>query len=253
MSLLLSGDLRLAKSYTPYPLLLSGVVAWWDADDASTFTFSSGTVVEEWRSRVGSYALIQANPANRPSRSGAVNGKSTVVFDGSNDSLSVANFDLTAGGQAFSLWAVVTAASGTDQAVVEHTTNFNNNAGAFLFARNAAGNSPGLGKRGSTAYATFENTTSVTTPAAIIVGTHDGTLATNETTLWVNGNANGARFVNSNTNSSNLNSTLFVGARAGTSLFLNGQIAELGITTNAMTDSDRLLLQQYLAAKWGTP
>ena len=243
----------ITPSYTPYPSLLSGVVAWWDADDASTFTFSSGTVVQEWRSRVGSYTLTQATTANRPTRSGSVNGKASVVFDGTNDSLSVANFDMTPGGQKLSIWAVFSATGGSNQIVAEHSANYNLNTGAFLFIRTTL-NQASLGKsQAGPLYTTFENSTLVTTTPVAAVGTHDGTLTTNETIAYVNGSSIGTRGLNDNTNANNRNDTLFVGARGGTSLFLNGQIAELGFTTNAMTDSDRLLLQQYLAAKWGTP
>jgi hypothetical protein len=179
-----------------------------------------------------------------------------VVFDGTNDSLSAPNFNLTAGGQKLSAWAVLSAASGADYMVAEHSTNFNLNFGAFNLFR-AASNQISFAKKGSdgagVSYSTFENSTLITTTPATTVATHDGALSTNETIAYVNGSSIGAPGVNDNTNVSNRNDTLFVGARAGTSFFLNGQICELGFTTNVMTDSDRLLLQQYLAAKWGTP
>lgn len=247
------GKVVLAKDYTPYPLLLPGVVAWWDAANASTFTFSSGNVVENWSSVVGSYTLSQATPANRPTRSGTINGKASVVFDGTSDSLSVASFNLSGGGQKLSMWAVFSATAGSNQIVAEHSANYNLTSGAFVLIRTTS-NQASFGKsQTGPLYSTFENSTSITTTPAATVSTHDGALSTNETIVYVNGSSIGVRGVNDNTNANNINDTLFVGARGGTSLFLNGQIAELGFTTNVMTDSDRLLLQQYLAAKWGTP
>ena len=245
--------LVLAKDYTPFPSLLSGVVAWWDASDASTFTYSSGTSVSAWNSIVGSYSLTQGTALNQPSRSGTVNGLSSVVFDGSNDSLSVANFDLTPGGQAFSVWAVLTATSGANRVIAEQSTDFNNVAGAFLLIRSSV-NKVDLNKRGAGVgdYSGFTSDGTLTTTAKAIVASHNGALSTDETELRLNASTAGTRPFNNNTNSNNVINTLFVGARAGTSLYLNGQICELGFTTTVLTAAEVQGLERYLIDKWGT-
>jgi hypothetical protein len=235
------------------PLDLPGLVGWWDADDASTFTYSSGTFISQWDDKSGKgYHLVQSTGANQPDRSGTINGRSSVVFDGSNDSFSVTNFDMT-GGQQFSVAAVFTAASGSDRVIAEHTADLNNTSGAWLFFR-VGNNTVELAKRGQTAllYAAFATTGTVTTAAKTFVGTHDGTLSTNETSGWLDGSGAGSPVINANTNANNVSATLFVGARGGTSLFLNGQIAELIITTSVLTTGERETLQTYLKDKWGT-
>lgn len=232
--------------------IISNTVAWWDASDASSFTFSSGNVVQDWRSRIGSYTLTQATSANRPSRSGTVNGLPSVVFDGTNDGLSVANFDLTPGGQKFSTWIVFSAASGGTMSLAEHTTNFNNTSGAFSCYREPS-NVISLNKvQGSgSLYSTFETTGTITTVPKAFLGFHDGTLSANETSGRLNASTAGTRALNQNTNANNINATLYVGARAGTSLFLNGQICELGFTTSIMNDGEISFLESYLSRKWG--
>jgi hypothetical protein len=232
--------------------LISNVVAWWDASDASSFTFSSGNVVQDWRSRIGSYTLTQATSANRPTRSGTVNGLPSVVFDGTNDGLSVANFDLTPGGQKFSMWAVVSAASGSSMALAEHTTNFNNTSGAFSCFRESS-NVVSLNKvqGAGNFYSTFQTTGTITTTPKAFLGFHDGTLSTDETSGRLNALTAGTRPLNQNTNANNVNATLYVGARAGTSAFLNGQICELGFTTSVMSNSEISFLESYLSSKWG--
>jgi hypothetical protein len=236
--------------------VISNTVAWWDASDASSFTYSSGTVVQDWRSRVGNYTLTQATSANRPSRSGTVNGLSTVVFDGTNDNLSVANFDITPGGQKFSIWSVFSATSGGNQVIAEHSANYNDNAGAFLLFRTTS-NLASIGKRGTTGagtesnYAIFETSGTIATTPKAIIATHDGTLATDESSGRLNSSSSGARSINGNTSNSNINSTLFVGARNNTNLFLNGQICELGITTSVLSANEISLLESYLSSKWG--
>lgn len=237
-----------AADWTPANL---STVAWWDASDASSFTFSSGTVVQDWRSMSGSYTLTQVTSANRPSRSGTVNGLSTVVFDGSNDGLSVDSFDLTSGGQKFSVWVVFSATANNTVILAEQTTNYNNTAGAFVFVRESD-NKVNLVKKGTgVEYAQFATTGTVTTTPKAFVGTHDGTLSTNETSGRLNGDTGGTRPNNANTNSNNVSATLYVGSRANSSLFINGQICELGITATILTNTEITDLEAYLSQKWG--
>jgi hypothetical protein len=74
-----------ASGFTPRNL--SGLVAWFDADDLSTFTLS-GTAVSEWRDKSGNgYSVAQTDSNNRPARTGTVRGRATVDFDGTNDFL----------------------------------------------------------------------------------------------------------------------------------------------------------------------
>jgi hypothetical protein len=231
------------------PLGILSLAAWWDASDDDSFTYSSGTVVQDWRSRIGNYTLTQATSANRPERSGTVNGLPTVVFDGTNDSLSVANFDMRPGGQKFSVWAVFSCVSGGGRIVAEHSSNYVGTNGAFAVVRQDT-DLVGIGKFGSASYATFDSTDTVTTSPKAFLAFHDGALATNESSGRLNGSTAGTRVFNQNTNANNINATLFVGARNGSSLFVNGQICELGITTSILTATEITKLEAYLSSKW---
>jgi hypothetical protein len=235
------------------PLDLPSLAGWWDADDASTFTYSSGTLVSQWDDRSGNgYHLVQSTGASQPSRSGTINSRSSVVFDGSNDFFTVANFDMT-GGQKFSVAVVATAATGNFRIFMEHGAA--STTGGFAFYRESSpGATPGvtLGKTGSGVSTFYTNSRSlVSSPPRIAVGTHDGTLSTNENTVWVDGVAVGTRPVNQNTNSNGINATLYVGARGGTSLFQSGDIAEMVVTKAVLTTTERQDLETYLANKWG--
>jgi len=70
---------------------------WLDADDASTFTFSSGVVVSQWADKSGnSRNASQATVANQPTRqTGVVNGKAVVRFDATNDILNYTEYALS--------------------------------------------------------------------------------------------------------------------------------------------------------------
>jgi hypothetical protein len=66
----------------PPQIPTAGLTGWYDADDASTFTFSSGTLVAQWRDKSGlGRHFAQSAVALQPSRSGVQNGRATVVFD----------------------------------------------------------------------------------------------------------------------------------------------------------------------------
>jgi hypothetical protein len=78
------------------PKSISGLVAWFDADDTSTFTLS-GTAVSEWRDKSGNgYAVSQPTGNNQPARTGTLRGRATVGFDGTNDVLFADNTGLSA-------------------------------------------------------------------------------------------------------------------------------------------------------------
>jgi hypothetical protein len=222
---------------------------WLDAADASTVTFSSGVTVSNWASKSGGYVLTQSDNAKRPARSGTVNGLATVVFDGG-DGMSVVNFNLSSAGQQASFFAVFTASSGGDQFILEHTSDTNTNSGAFNVSRTSA-NQVGLTRQASNQYATFETSGTLTTSPKVYVGTMDGTLSTNENTGFLDGDGSGARFSNQNTNANFLNAALFLGSRNNASLFLNGQICEVGIIPSLLSTLNRQKIEGYLAHKWG--
>lgn len=67
---------------------ISGYELWLDSSDASSFTYSSGSVISRWTDRsANAYFFEPAATTNAPTRTGTQNSKSTVVFDGTNDFL----------------------------------------------------------------------------------------------------------------------------------------------------------------------
>lgn len=67
---------------------IAGYELWLDSSDASTFTYSSGSVISRWTDKsANAYQFEPATTTNAPGRTGTQNSKSTVVFDGTNDFL----------------------------------------------------------------------------------------------------------------------------------------------------------------------
>jgi hypothetical protein len=66
---IVAGTLSLGEIVFVNPASISNLYLWLDADDASTFTYSSGTVVSQWNDKsANGYNATQATVANQPSR-----------------------------------------------------------------------------------------------------------------------------------------------------------------------------------------
>lgn len=61
-----------------------GLVGWYDADLAASFTYSAGTVVASWADKSSTAAVLGVWQGGGPNRNGTQNGRTTVVFDGVN-------------------------------------------------------------------------------------------------------------------------------------------------------------------------
>jgi Fibronectin type III domain len=65
------------------PDRIESCFGWWDASDVSTFTFSTGAEVVQWRDKTSAaHHLTAPSTGDRPDRIGTINGLSTVTFDG---------------------------------------------------------------------------------------------------------------------------------------------------------------------------
>lgn len=245
MSGLVIDPYRFAATWTPADL---SPYLWLDA---SQETYGDGDAVSTWTNRGSGANNATAGAGTEPTfKTGIMNGQPVVRFDGSNDFMSVASYApaSTTAGQ-MSVWVVMTATSGSDYAIAELTSNYNG-ANAFGLFRLAADNVT-FSNRGSS-YSTFVTTGTVTTTPSVYVGTMDRSLSTNEVTGYLNSTtASGTRPQNANLSGDMSTNTLYLGARAGSSLRLAGDIAEIGFVKSVLSASDITSLTSYLGAKYG--
>jgi hypothetical protein len=76
---LIPGIIASSMQGTPAPI--AGYALWLDASDATTFTFSSGTRVSEWRDKsANAYHMTQATGAYQPDRNATQNSLSAVTM-----------------------------------------------------------------------------------------------------------------------------------------------------------------------------
>ena len=73
----------LKNKWMPWtPATVPNIQGWWDADDASTFTYSSGVFVSQWNDKSGNgFHAVQPVVAQQPTRVvNSINGKAGVQF-----------------------------------------------------------------------------------------------------------------------------------------------------------------------------
>lgn len=261
-----------APAFDPIQLFIPGLRgAWWDVSDTGTL-FQSGTrsspgaAVTADGDPVGlvldksgnGYDLVQATSTKRPlyRTSG---GLSWLEFDGVDDFLSVASFDLSAYAQvAFCLAFTPTSAS--TMVVSELGPDVNSTAGTFyLAAANdiAAGQisfaingSSGADGVETTATTYGSGVTSVFSTQAFDLSSASATArmpirrngASEATTLTTDTGAAGTTFSAQ---------TLYVGARAGTSLFFKGKWFGQFIRGRGLESSEISSLDSWMLVKAG--
>jgi len=228
------------KSYptTDLPVKI-GLGLWLDASDDSTFSYSSGTSVSQWRDKSGNnFHATQALSANQPSRNTTQNSRKTVTFDGTNDTVTIPNFVCNSEISIF-----VVSNCGTTL-LIEHSTDTNNNQGFYFY-----GGGTGM------IYIT-RSTGSIISNTNWLSGGYNIASAVNSTGLDLLTYKNGTQQTiisdgRSSLTNSFVTNTLFIGSRGANSLWSSGPIAEIIIYNRKVSDTERNLIHTYLGQKWG--
>ena len=228
------------KSYPTDLPVKNGLALWLDAADDSTFSYSSGTLVSQWRDKSGSnFHASQATVGSQPSRSTFQNSRKTVNFDGTNDTVTIPSFVSNSEMSIF-----VVSNCGTSMFIEQSIdTNFYDG-----FAISGIGTAMFIIRRSSITSYTFNTNW--------LSGGYSVASAVNSTGLDLLTYKNGTQQTiisdgrNSITNSYATN-TLYIGSRAASSLWSSGPIAEIIIYNRKVTDTERNSIHTYLGQKWG--
>jgi hypothetical protein len=228
------------KSYPTTDLpVKGGLLLWLDASDDTTFSYSSGTVVSQWRDKSGNnFHATQALSANQPSRSTTQNSRKTVNFDGTNDTVTIPNFVCNSEISIF-----VVSNCGTTL-LIEHSTDTNSNQGFYFY-----GGGNGM------IYIT-RSTGSIISNTNWLSGGYSIASAVNSTGLDLLTYKNGTQQTiitdgRSSLTNSFVTNTLYIGSRGANSLWSSGPIAEIIIYNRKVSNAERNLIHTYLGQKWG--
>ena len=239
--LLMCLDASNNKSYPTDLPVKNGLALWLDAADDTTFSYSSGTLVSQWRDKSGSnFHASQATVGSQPSRSTFQNSRKTVNFDGTNDTVTIPSFVSNSEMSIF-----VVSNCGTSL-LIEHSTDVASSATGFYIY--GGGNGMFLIRRNSTYYylsltnwlaGGYSIASGVNSTGLDLLTYKDGT----QQTPTFDGR--------SSLSNSYATNTLYIGSRGANSLWSTGPIAEIIIYNRKVTDTERKQIHTYLGQKWG--
>lgn len=214
------------------PTDVSNLAGWWDADDASTFTFATGSVISQWNDKSGNNRhFSQATSTKRPSRvMSAQNGLAVVRFDGTSDVLKTTSFNLS---QPFSIimaGKITTPGFLDDRAIIcDSTSGFD----IYMDDSNSVRVYAGQDK-----YA-FEFGNGIHTYSFTV----NGSLSS-----WLDGSGGSSVYVDVNGISGGLSIS-----NETYSEFFDEDIYELMLYSKVLNTAERQAAELYLKNKWATP
>jgi hypothetical protein len=255
-SLVMCLDASQNKSYPTDLPVKGGLLLWLDASDDSTFSYSSGTEVSQWRDKSGNnFHANQATVGNQPSRNTVVNSRKSVNFSSANaDRLRVNS------GMVFtnSVTAIVFIKPGTQNFayadILDQDHAMDGYNGWVIQRNNTA--SQWLVWLANEANTTWLNTNAVSyadnTPQIVTLRKGSSTL-----TLSSNGTSSGDVAVSDQQIRQANYFGLNIGTwRAGNELYAssrhyNGEICEIVVYNRALSLTELKQVHTYLGQKWG--
>ena len=230
------------------PTQISGCALWLDATDNTSFTFSSGSNISQWRDKTSN--VYVGTGVNSPTLvSGSLNGYASVNFNGTTQYINFGNI-VNIGTSQIYIFAVSQHNSTASGAVVGKTS-FRGNPGRWAITRDttAGGMTTLIDPNGAGTAPTFADSS---TSARILTGYWDRS----NVFIFENGTQRATAALSSSANLSNTD-PLYVGAYPNntgtgpqTGLFLNGRIGEVIVYLGSLTASQRQDVEGYLALKW---
>lgn len=241
---------------TPFsPTDISGLVGWYDLSDASTLFTDTGrtsAVTADGdlikgvtdKSGTGHHMSEATNPPTY--KTGIVNSLPVGRFDGTNDLLTSSALGIT--GTAATFFAVTKKLSAVTGCIMEMGNA--DSGGLELYWHNS-----GLAvayRTGNVGTAEVDIATGLAS-FTIVTVEYDATLASGETSLWLNGDSTGTSHGGGDANNTSAFSSLplYLAAHAGVVDFGNFDIASALVYDSALDSTNRSRVQSYLGARFG--
>lgn len=217
---------------------------WLDASDSTTFTFTTGSVISQWRDKSGNNNHAGANGANATPTRGLYNSRNAALFvRSSTQSLSCGSMSSLEGIPEITVICVGYTTADNSIFVAKHAggtggswyvARMTSTTGRWMTINNSASrvDQAFSATLGSLSIVSTQYQSSISTQSTYVTGTSTGT-ASQTGLLQSAGQA------------------LLIGNYAGNDWALNGAIHEILIYTRALTLKELKLIHTYLGLKWG--
>jgi hypothetical protein len=216
-------------------------VGWWDASDASSIT-QSGGLVSQWNDKSGQNNHATASGTARPTATASgLNGLQVLTFDGADDSMQI-----TGTARTNETWFVVGRANVVPGAVKTNSFLMDASSGFGLTAVTKGDGGTGSIEITLGGFVTGTTRASVSIPTNTPVGP--------SVLSAVRSSASGGVLLQNGVSQATCTtSNSFAIARISgpTTVSVNGYIAEVVVYNTALSTTDRVRVEAYLAAKWG--
>ena len=229
------------KSYPAADLpVKDGLILWLDAADDTTFSYSSGAVVSQWRDKSGlNNHVAQSTVASQPNRNVVKNSRKSVYFDGGDTLFNSGNVFPSNTTDYTKIAVVYQTSTATTGNVISSNTDLGGGVNhAFFF-------------NGSTNIRLFHGSIFVTSTVSlsintigIITGTF--TYSSGDGAIYVNGSAAGTGTTANKTIPRDISIGSYVGGNNYT-----GEICEVLVFSKVLSATELKQVHTYLGQKWG--
>ena len=235
-------------------LPVSGAALWLDADDASTFTYSSGSLVSQWNDKSGNGRnFTQATTSAQPLRQSSIQGgKAALNMNTSGTVRWIANSSYDFSNAAFTVFVVCDFNASNFPAAIGR--NLGSVAGGPALAMGADSGSSFFAISRIQQATSSSNLAPTGSNADVVAYKSSGISSGNiSVDIYKNGTAASGAVTLSSLAAGD--KTILAASRDGVADYFNpdGYICEVIIYPSQLSNGDRNLVEAYLKTKWGTP
>jgi hypothetical protein len=249
-SLVMCLDASQNKSYPTDLPVKNGLVMWMDAADDTTFSYSSGSIVSQWRDKSGlNNHANQSVVGNQPSRSTFNNSRKSVNFVSSGvDYLLVsANSNLALPGDASIFIVYKPATQTTAYAVLIDNYHGQGGAKGFVIQRVATNSQFYYGNGNGSGF--VDTSASPWTYTDNVIQLLSLNKASSTGTPYISGTAQTSRTVHANTVQDTTGLAIGTWGLGGREY--NGDMCEILIFNRSLSSTEMKQVHTYLGQKWG--
>lgn len=248
--------MRYPHSHYFDPNLIANLALWVDADDASTITDASGYASQVMDKGPTGYAFTAIDGERPAIVSGAHNGRQTLRFDGSNDTLVIGTNNLCRFVAGATLFMVLKydPVPGSESAQTPFFIATNSGTARLSTSGAISGTKWNVGGRraDTNSFKSLNSTAGITTDLAIHGGVWD--YANSDLYQYLNGSQDGFlgafQTIGSTSNTASTGCGIG-GPPADVGQKFQGDICEVILYHRSLSAVERLRIEMYLRTKWG--